>query len=401
MSEAALLQGNIYKQFARYVSLNIISMLGLSIYIVADTFFVANGIGLAGLVALNLSLPVFGFVVGIGWLIGMGGATLFSISLGKGERENLDIIFSQSLTLGIILSIIVVLIGFFFSTDISRLFGAKGVNLPLTDTYIKTVMMFAPAFIINNIMIAFNRNDGRPNIAMIAMLSGSLGNIVFDYIFIYPLQMGIFGAALATGFSPLFSLFILSFPFFQKKTSFHFTHLLLIKNLIGRIFSLGMSFFINEISGGVIIFLFNTVVLAIAGDMGVAAYGIIANVSMVGTAIFAGMGQGVQPLLSINFGSGKKKNLRKLLFCGLSLAFVFGIAFYAFSYLFADEIASVFNKDNDPILNTMTIKGMKIYFTAYVVMGLNIIATSFLVSIDRAKLSFVLALLRGFVLITI
>ena len=201
------------------------------------------------------------------------------------------------------------------SARIAGLMGADSQVIELTDIYIKTVLIFAPAFLLNDILLCFVRNDGNPGLSMAAMLGGSLFNVVFDYIFIFPWKLGIFGAALATGLSPVVSVLILSGHFFGKNCGFR---LRLLRPNMSELFSaalLGTSSFITEISSGAVIMAFNTVILKIQGNMGVAAYGVIANLSLVTTSIYTGIAQGMQPLVSRAYG--KIRQRRRNRFSGM------------------------------------------------------------------------------------
>lgn len=394
-----LLEKNLYKTVFKYVSLSVISMLGLSLYILADTFFVARGVGNNGLVALNLALPVYSFINGIGLLLGMGGATRFSIAIGEGRQEKCTNIFMQVLYSAIVIGLCITLVGVFFSQDIVRLLGASNDIVPLANAYLKTIMCFSCAFIINNIFVCFVRNDGNPNLAMIAMLTASISNIILDYIFVFPLQMGMFGAALATGLAPLLSLCVLSFHFIKKQNSFKIKKCTLLKTEIKPIFFAGIPSFITELSSGIIILLFNGVILSITGNIGVAAYGIISNIALVCVAIFTGIGQGIQPLISLNYGAGKTKNILRILLCGCGTALVFGLLFYSLGLFFSQDIIAVFNKDQDVVLNQIADEGIHLYFSAFIIMGINLIAISFFACVAKANEAFFISIFRGLVAI--
>lgn len=207
----------VLKNFFKYVSLNVMGMIGLSCYILADTFFVSNALGSNGLAALNFSIPIYCIINGAGLMIGIGGATRYSILKSQNEDEKANSIFSNTVIIGMVVGIIMLIVGLFLSTPIAKLLGADGTTLTLASTYLTTILSFSPFFILNNIMIAFIRNDGNPRLSMAGMLTGSFSNIVLDYIFIYPLSMGMFGAAFATGLAPIISLCILSSHFIKQK----------------------------------------------------------------------------------------------------------------------------------------------------------------------------------------
>ena len=207
---------NIFYLFIKYVSLNVLGMIGLSCYILADTFFIARGIGSDGLTALNIAIPIFNFVNGIGLMLGMGSATKYAILKAQNKNNEANIIFTNSLIYILIISVLFIAVSIFFTSHIAYILGARDNIHTMTNIYIKMILLFSPMFMLNNVLLGFVRNDNHPRLAMIAMLMGSLFNIVFDYIFIFLFNMGIFGAVLATVFSPIVSILILSILFIKK-----------------------------------------------------------------------------------------------------------------------------------------------------------------------------------------
>ncbi|MDL2296296.1 MATE family efflux transporter, partial [Lachnospiraceae bacterium OttesenSCG-928-E19] len=285
-------------KFGKYVSLNVIAMMGLSCYILADTFFVANGVGVQGLTALNLVIPIYSFINGVGLMLGIGGATKYAINRAQGNELGGNEVFSKAVRLGIAAGILFLVLGVFGAGKISTMLGADESIWELANVYVKTIMCFSPAFIMNNICVAFVRNDGEPNLAMQAMLSGSIANIILDYLFIYPLNLGMFGAAFATGFAPIISMIMVSKHLRNGHNNFHLVKSS--KSYWKTIVSLGSASFITEASSGIVIIVFNIVILKLEGNLGVAAYGVVANLALVATALFTGIAQGVQPLVSEN-----------------------------------------------------------------------------------------------------
>ena len=197
---------NYFRDFSKYTLFNVIGMIGLSCYILADTFFVSQGLGTDGLAALNLSIPIYNFIHGSGLMLGMGGGIQYAIQKTQNDHVAANRTFANTIYLLILLSAIFVLTGIFFSGNIVSLFGAKQNVFSMSKTYLQVILFFSPAFLMNNVLLCFVRNDGSPQLSMAAMITGSLSNIVLDWIFIFPFQMGIFGAAFATGLAPVISL---------------------------------------------------------------------------------------------------------------------------------------------------------------------------------------------------
>lgn len=192
-------------EFRRYAAPGVLGMIGISCYILADTFFVAKGTGSLGLAALNIAIPAYNLMNGLGLMVGVGGATHYSLCRAQGDAVEADRTFTHTLLLGLCIALLFVLTGTFGVVPLSRLLGANAETLDMTAVYLRLLLCFAPFFVTNNVMIAFVRNDGEPGRAMAGMIAGSLFNIVFDWVFIFPCGLGMFGAALATGASPLVS----------------------------------------------------------------------------------------------------------------------------------------------------------------------------------------------------
>ena len=380
--------------FIKYVSQNVIGMIGVSCYILADTFFIAKALGTAGLASINLSISIFSILQGMGLMIGIGGATDFSIRK-QHQKDQSNASFMQSLYLGALVSLIFILIAMFFTVPISRLLGADGTTLPLTKTYLTTVLSFSPFFILNNILLAFIRNDHNPRLSMIAMLISSFANIVLDYIFMFPLSMGMFGAAFATGLSPIISLGILSTHFIKKKNSFHLIKCKVQLARILRIMSLGFSAFIGELASAISLITYNLIILRIEGNTGVAAYGIIANIALVATAIFVGISQGLQPLASDYYSKGNLKSVNRILRYAIISAIMFSVVIYGTVFFFTDPIVSLFNSENNMKLNLLAVEGVKLYFIGYFFAGINIVSAAFLSATSNAKQAMLISTLRS------
>ena len=184
-------------EFRRYAAPGVLGMIGISCYILADTFFVAKGTGSLGLAALNIAIPAYNLMNGLGLMVGVGGATHYSLCRAQGDAAEADRTFTHTLLLGLCIALVFVLTGTFGVVPLSRLLGANAETLDMTAVYLRLLLCFAPFFVTNNIMIAFVRNDGEPGRAMAGMIAGSLFNIVFDWVFIFPCGLGMFGAVSA------------------------------------------------------------------------------------------------------------------------------------------------------------------------------------------------------------
>lgn len=388
-----------FQDFIRYSSFSIMGMIAISCYILADTFFVAQGLGTNGLAALNLAIPTYDFIHGTGLMLGMGGATRFSILKSQNNQKGADTIFTNTVYLGIFFSIIFMLGGLFFSGSLARLLGANQNTFEMTNTYLRVMMLFSPAFIFNDIILCFVRNDGNPRLSMIATVCGSLFNVVFDYIFIFPCNMGMLGAVLATGFSPVVGLTIMSPHWLGKKRGFHFRKLVPDADSIRTNISLGFPSLLSQISAAIVMIVFNMLILGLEGNTGVAAYGVIANISLVVLSFYTGIAQGIQPLVSHSYGRKKTDGIRQFLRYAMISMVILSAVMYLILFVFADPIASAFNSEHNAKLQEIAITGLKLYFTSLVFAGFNIILSMYFTSVEKALPAQIISLLRGLILI--
>lgn len=393
------MKNSILKDFIQYVSLNIFGTIGLTCYILADTFFIARGMGADGITALNLALPIFNLIFGIGAMLGTGGAARYSVLQAQNRNREADGIYSLVMTVGAAAGLFFLALGASFSGLITTLLGANTDVYELTYRYLNTIFWFSPFFILNQIVGAFVRNDGAPRLAMAAMILGSLSNILFDYVFIFPLNMGIFGAAFATGVSPVLSLAVLSFHFIRKKNRMHLVWRRLPLKALPKVSALGFSAFLNEISGGFVIIAFNFAFLGLTGNLGIAAYGIVANLAIVVVCIFTGLAQGIQPLVSTCYGRKETENMSLLLRYGLFTSLAFSILVYLGSWLGTDVLVGLFNNEKNPELARLAGSGLRIYFAGFFFSGVNILLTFYYSASEQPLPAFLISIIRGFAVI--
>ena len=392
-------KSNCFQDFVKYSSLNVLGMIGLSCYILADTFFVSKGLGTNGLTALNLAIPIYSFIHGSGLMIGMGGGTKYSIQKSQGKDKVANSIFSHVVAIAAVFAAVFVLIGLFFSGNIVTLLGADETVYQMTKTYLQVILLFAPAFLMNNVLLCFVRNDGAPQLSMTAMITGSLSNIILDYVFIFPCQMGIFGAVFATGLAPIISMLILSSHFIKKKNQFHWIKCRLERRMAASICSSGIPSLITELSSGIVIIVFNSIILGLEGNVGVAAYGVIANLSLVIIAIYTGIAQGIQPIMSRNYGVGNHRNIQLILRYALITMLILSVLVYMGVFLGAEQIAAIFNSERNELLQTIAVEGLKLYFIACPFAGFNIIISIYFTSTEYPIPANIISILRGFFVI--
>ncbi len=382
------------KQFFKYVSQNIFGLLGTSCYILADTYFIAQAAGTDGVTLLNLCLPIYNFIFAIGSMIALGSATRYAIAKAQNDARG-QRYFSNAILCAVLASIPWMLAGVFAPGTLLRLMGGDAGIVALGIPYARIFLLFTPFFMCNYIVSAFVRNDGDPSLAMVATLSGSLFNVVFDYIFMFPMGLGLAGAALATAVSPIISIAICSRHFFKKENTLQFVRQMPSARLLGQSCQLGVSGFVGELSSGVTTTVFNFLLLGLAGNVGVAAYGVVANFALVATAIFNGVAQGAQPLVSCCYGQNDRAGARKLLLLGSGTVLVLAAVLYAAVFGLTDTFVSWFNSENSVQMAQYAHTGMRMYFVGYFFAGFNIMAAGYLSAVNRPVEASITSICRG------
>ena len=391
---------NLTKQFFKYVSQNIFGLLGTSCYILADTYFIAQAAGTDGVTLLNLCLPIYNLIFAFGSMIGLGAATRYAILRAQGDARA-QRYFSNAIFSVCILAVPFMLVGIFRPDGLLRLMGGDADIVALGMNYARIFLMFTPFFMCNYVVASFVRNDGDPSLAMVATLSGSLFNVVFDYIFIFPMGLGLPGAALATAISPILSIAVCSAHFIKKSNTITFVRKAPSVRLLAQSCQLGISGFVGELSSGVTTTVFNFLLLRLAGNVAVAAYGVVANFALVATAIFNGVAQGAQPLVSQCYGKNEMAGARKLLLLGCGTALGLAAPLYGVVFGYTDALTALFNSENSALMAEFAHSGMRIYFVGYFFAGCNIVAAGYLGAVNRPAEASITSLCRGMVAIVV
>ena len=391
---------NLTKQFFKYVSQNIFGLLGTSCYILADTYFIAQAAGTDGVTLLNLCLPIYNLIFAFGSMIGLGAATRYAILRAQGDARA-QRYFSNAIFSVCILAVPFMLVGIFRPDGLLRLMGGDADIVALGMNYARIFLMFTPFFMCNYVVASFVRNDGDPSLAMVATLSGSLFNVVFDYIFIFPMGLGLPGAALATAISPILSISVCSAHFIKKSNTITFVRKAPSVRLLAQSCQLGISGFVGELSSGVTTTVFNFLLLRLAGNVAVAAYGVVANFALVATAIFNGVAQGAQPLVSQCYGKNEMAGARKLLLLGCGTALGLAALLYGVVFGYTDALTALFNSENSALMAAFAHSGMRIYFVGYFFAGCNSVAAGYLGAVNRPAEASITSLCRGMVAIVV
>ncbi|MCT4618385.1 MAG: MATE family efflux transporter [Marinisporobacter sp.] len=386
---------SLWKEFMKYAVPSVIGMMVSALYIVVDGIFVGRGVGASALASINVALPITTLMIAITMMITMGGAAVMSIKFGENKYEEGNNIFLQSLFLIIAITGVVSIISVIFPEQLARMLGASDELLKGTAEYLRYYMLFGLGFSGSLALSAFVRNDGNPNLAMISLILGAVTNIALDYTFIFIFNLGIIGAAVASGLGQLSSVFLLLTHFLRKRGNLKLYMPKLKKQELIRIIRAGTPEFIVQVSPAVSVFAFNQVIIRRIGEIGIAGFSIIGYISAVLLALFIGISQGIQPLLSYNYGKGDYEKVKKVFKIGVKTNFTASLIIYGILLLFGEKIISIFNGDR--ILVKLTYEAMIIYAFSFVIASINIVNVTYHQSTENSKIANIISTSRGMI----
>lgn len=397
MEKLNLLKDDEKKVFYHYLIPSICSTLVTAIYILADTLIIGQGVGAEGISALNIFLPFFAVYNGIGLMFGLGGGILISMEDGMGNKEESNKYFISSLVAVLIIGLIFTIFTNIFLEKISYFLGANENSIDLVLQYGRCITIFTPIFIATNFLSPIIRNKKAPKLAMMSVLVGAGLNIVLDYIFVFPMDMGMMGAALATVIGSLTTVTVLLTHFISKKNRIKLSLKEASVKRIKRIIGCGGSSFLMEVAAGFVIFIFNIQILKYIGDMGIVIYGIISNCVIVGTALFNGVAQASQPIIATNYGANESKRVKTVLKYAIFTTISIGCLLYLVVFMFTEEVIYAFVKANVDIVS-MGVPAVRFYLSAFCIMNINILLCNYFQSVGKEKPSIFISVIRGFLL---
>lgn len=386
------------KLFFRYLIPAICGTMVTSIYVLADTIIVGKGLGATAIAAMNIALPIYNLFYGLGLLFGVGGSVLLSIYRGRGENEKANAYFTLSFILNIIAWLVSLVLCAGFMEDLAWLLGGTDETMPYIMDYIKYLIWGMGAYFLSAYLQTFIRNDGAPKLAMNAVIAGGITNIVLDYIFVFPMNMGMAGAALATVTGSCLSVLILLLHFFSGKNQLRFTFKNIRPVYLKNILVNGMASFLIEFSSGITIFIFNLQLLKYIGNIGVTVYGIICNTAIVVLGLCKGVNQAAQPIISTNHGAGLAERIFQVRALSLKTSIVICAIPTLLGLIVPDLFTYIFLNPDASVL-TLSGTAIRIYFAGFLFLAVNMVIICYFQAIAKAAHSLAVCLLRGCILI--
>jgi putative MATE family efflux protein len=376
-----------------------IGILFMSLNIVVDTIFVGQWIGSLAIAAVSVVLPITFFISSLGMAIGIGGSSIISRALGAGNRTKALQTFGNQISMTLVLALTAITIGLLFSDEVLLLFGANGEILQPAKEFFIPVLFGVPFLALCMMGNTVIRAEGKPKFAMLAMIIPAFSNIILDIIFIKLLNLGMFGAALATSIS-YFMCFAFILWFFIKKSELrlHLQHYVFQSKIVSEISSLGFVTFARQGVVALLSIILNHILFAQGGEQAVAIYGIISRMLMFALFPILGVTQGFLPVAGYNYGAKNHERVRETI--NVSIKWAAGLATLIFLIIlvFATPVVSVFSNDNAILEETPN--ALRIVFAASPIIAIQLIGAAYFQAAGKAVPALLLTLTKqGFFLI--
>ncbi|MEG0875060.1 MAG: MATE family efflux transporter [Clostridiales bacterium] len=404
MKDSSIQSNSIGKEFTfwsllRFAFPSTLMMMVNSLYVIVDGIFVARFVGSDALAAVNIVAPAFALFMAIGIMLASGGSAIIARNLGEKDNVKANKNFTFITLCGIIIALFVCLIGFIFTEPILKALGANEILMPYCRDYMIIILCFAPTFVVQLIFQTIFITNGTPGIGMVLTILAGVVNMVFDYIFIVPCNMGIAGAALATGLGTLIPSIYGLFYFFSSRGNLKFIKTDLNWRVLGYSCLNGSSEMISNLAYGLITFLYNISMMRLIGEDGVAAITIIQYAEFLMSSLFFGFVMGVAPVFSFNYGSQNRAQTKRIFRICLITITVTSLSIFGIAEIFGKYVVGIFAPQGTYVYN-LAANGFAIFSFGFILMGANIFASALFTALSNGKLSAIISFLRACVFIS-
>ncbi len=391
-----LLNGKIKSTYFRYLSAAFGSAMISSIYGIVDMAIVGQYQGPDGTAALAVVAPVWNIIYSLGLLTGIGGSVLYSAAKGGGEKKKENQYFTSALIGTVFFAALSWIVIALFDTQMLTLFGAGDGLLALAERYLQPVKFAVPLFLFNQMLAAFLRNDNHPGLATAAVLAGGLFNVFGDYFFVFTMDMGIFGAGLATAIGALITFLVMLTHFFSKKNTLRLARPERLASKLKKILVTGFSTFFIDVAMGILTMLFNRQIVRYLGNEALSVYGVIVNISTIVQCCAYSVGQASQPLFSINFGAKKWDRIQETLKYALYSTAFFSLFWTALIFAIPNGFIRIFMAPTEEIYRIAPFI-MRSYGISFFLLPFNIFSTYYFQSLMKPGATFLISVTRGLV----
>lgn len=391
-----LLNGNIKKLYLQYLLAAFGSSLISTIYGFVDMIVIGQYEGPAGSAAMAVISPIWNIIFSLGLLFGIGGSVYFSNVRSRANKTGDDEneYFTVAVLGAAVFSMLCTAVFFLFDVEVLLLFGAEESMIPLCRKYLLPVKFVIPTYLFSQVIAAFLRNDGNPGLATIAVLSGGVFNVFGDIFLTFTLDLGMFGAGLATAMGNTMSVAVMCSHFFSKKSTLRLVRVRSFFRKMKEIVVTGFSTFFIDVAMGIVTALLNNQIMRYSGSDALAVYGIVVYISTFVQCCGYSVGQAAQPIISSNFGAHRFDRIRQTLRCAVIASFTFAIVLTAISMAFPGQIIALL-MDATPEVLAIAPKIFRLYALSFILMPLNVFSTYYFQSLMKPGTSFGISIARG------
>ena len=399
--EKLLLTGEIPRLFMKYALPGVAGLLFLGIQSVIDGIVLGRFVGANALASVNLVLPCYSLISAFAIVMGIGGQTLVSISLGRGDKQEANDALRSVFVFLLGMSVVVSLVIFLSAGKIASFLGANEVLLPDAVHYIRALVPFFPLLCAMFFSDYIIKAMGHPLYATSVMGMTVVLNIVLDLVFVAVLGWGVMGAGLATGIAFTMGACFNVPRLFSRHEVVAVQRGRYDRRLVWNAFYNGSSEGMSELSVAITVFLFNITMMRYLGESGVAAFTAINYILFIGTTVFLGISDGIIPIIGYNYGARQQERIKSILKLAARTNSLIGIGLFLLLLLFGEQVIGLFFKDHGSEAFEIASRGVSIYCFAFLLCGLNILASSYFTAIGNAKISIIISALRGLVFVGI
>lgn len=385
-----------YKKLLRFTLPTIAMMIFTSIYSIVDGIFVSNFVGKTPFAAVNLIFPFIMVLGSVGFMLGIGGSAIVAKTMGEGQADKAKRYFSMMVYVSLLLGIVLTILGEAVTGPVAALLGAEGEMLEQAILYARFLLLGLTPFILQTAFQSFLVTAERPNLGLALTVGAGLTNIVLDYLFIALFRWGVVGAALATDISQMVGGLIPLFYFIYPNSSpLRLAPTKLELRPLRNACINGSSEMVSNLSTSLVSMLYNFQLIRLAGEDGVAAYGVIMYINFIFIGVFLGYAFGAAPIVAYHYGAGNHTELKNLFRKSMRLIGLSSITLTALAILWAAPLSRIF-VGYDAALLQLTIRGFRLYALAFLIMGFNIFGSSFFTALNNGLISAVISFLRTF-----
>lgn len=382
----------------RFALPSMVMMIFMSCYTIVDGIFISRFVGSHGLSAVNLVYPVINILFAVGIMLATGGSAFVATELGEGRPKDAQKHFSLLVFTSVLASVILLIVTLLFIDPISLALGADQALLPYCRAYLGVTILFGPACMLQTMFQSFFVTAGKPHYGLILTITAGIANAVLDYVFMGVLGFGVEGAALATGLGQavpaVFGLFYFGF----SKNSLRFRRFRAEAKVLVQSCLNGSSEMVSNLSNAVVTYMFNIVMMRLAGADGVASITILLYAQFLFNSLYLGFSMGVAPVISFQHGAGKKDELKNTY--RISKLFTLGsaVGITVLSLFMADFVAKIFVEPGTAVYE-LTRQGFRIFAFSFLFSGYNIYSSALFTALSDGKTSAILSFSRTFVFI--